>query len=85
MGALFMPPTRSGALLGTAAAWERVGRRWFPTFPGVIICEASKQLYAAPAQRKRRRRAVVLPFPRPAAQGRDATAAQRALDGPEAG
>lgn len=85
MGALFMPPIRSGALLGTAAAWERVGSRWFPTFPGVIICEASKQLYVAPVQRKRRRQAVVLPFPRPAAQGRDAVAAQHDLGGPEAG
>jgi SAM-dependent methyltransferase len=68
-GALFMPPFRAGALLGSAPAWERVGKRWFPTFAGVILCEASKQIYAAPALRKRRRRAVVLPFPRPAAQG----------------
>jgi len=76
-GALFMPPTRSAALLGAAPAWERVGSRWFPTFPGVILCEASKQIYAAPALRKRRRRAVVLPFPQPVAQRRQGAAAKR--------
>jgi len=67
-GALFMPPVKAGMALGAAPAWERVGSRWFPTFAGVILCEASKQIYAAPAVRKRRRQAVVLPFPRPAAQ-----------------
>jgi hypothetical protein len=63
-----MPPVKAGMALGAAPAWERVGSRWFPTFAGVILCEASKQIYAAPAVRKRHRRAVVLPFPRPVAQ-----------------
>ncbi|GIK98905.1 MAG: methyltransferase type 11 [Alphaproteobacteria bacterium] len=80
-GALFMPPFRSGALVGSAPAWERVGRRWFPTFAGVILCEAGKQIYAVPAMRKRRRRAVVLPFPNPVAQGSRAVAARRSLGG----
>jgi SAM-dependent methyltransferase len=67
--ALFLPPFRSHALLRAAPAWERIGARWFPTFGGVVIAEASKQIYAAGAlrQRRRRRAAVVLPFPRPAA------------------
>ncbi len=67
--ALFLPPFRSRALLRAAPAWERVGARWFPTFGGVVIVEASKQIYAAGAlrQRRRRRAAIVLPFPRPAA------------------
>lgn len=69
-GALYLPPLRSAMSLGAAPAWERAGSRWFPTFAGVIVCEASKQIYAAPAVRKRRRRAVVLPFPRPAVQQR---------------
>src|SRR3546814_9601338 len=59
VGALFMPPTRSAALLGAAPAWERVGSRWLPSFPGVILCEASKQIYAAPALRKQIGRAHV--------------------------
>ncbi len=65
--ALFLPPVRSAALLGAAPAWERIGSRWFPTFSGVVMVEASKQIYAAGALRPRRRRAVVLPFPQPAA------------------
>jgi hypothetical protein len=66
--ALYIPPTRSGALLRTAPVWERMGRRWFTTFSGVVMIEAEKQIYAAsmPRPRKKRRAAVVLPFPRPA-------------------
>lgn len=76
-GALFMPPFRGGALLGSAPAWERIGSRWFPTFAGVILCEASKQIYAAPAARARRKRAVVLPFPKPVAPRGSAVASAR--------
>lgn len=63
--ALFVPPTRSRALLRSAAAWERLGKRWFPTFSGVIVMEAGKQLYAASAKREevRRRRPVVVALP----------------------
>lgn len=74
--ALFLPPTRWRALLRSAPAWERIGRRWFPTFAGVVLVEAGKQLYAptARAERKRLRRPIVVPLPhaaRPVA--RDAT------------
>lgn len=64
--ALFIPPSRSRALLRSAPAWERVGRRWFPTFAGVVLIEASKQLYAPSlhAERKRLRRPMVVPLPR---------------------
>ena len=63
--ALFIPPTRSRALLRSAAAVERLGRRWCPTFAGVVLIEAGKQLYAAsPAhQRTRLRRPVVVRLP----------------------
>jgi hypothetical protein len=44
--ALFVPPTSSRLLLSTAAAWEKVGARFFNAFGGVNIVEASKQLYA---------------------------------------
>ena len=69
--ALFIPPLRGRALLRTAVAWERVGMRLFPTFSGVIIVEAAKQIYPAAAQRPRRaaRGAVVLNFPQPVASG----------------
>ena len=36
-------------------AWERIGRRWFPTFSGVLMVEASKQLYAPSLRAERRR------------------------------
>ena len=66
--ALYMPPMRSHAFLRSAPAWERIGSRWFPTFGGVVAVEAGKQLYAANLQveRKRFRRPIVVPFPRPA-------------------
>jgi SAM-dependent methyltransferase len=46
-GALYVPPARSRMILGAAAAWEKVGARWFSGLAGVIIMEASKQIYAA--------------------------------------
>ena len=70
--ALFMPPTQSKALLSTAPAWERIGNRWFPTFGGVVIIEAGKQIYGVTAvqrPRRQRRPAVVLPFPQTARLG----------------
>jgi SAM-dependent methyltransferase len=54
--ALFVPPGRSRMLLGSAQAWERLGARIFPTVAGVVMIEASKQIYAAPAERVARRR-----------------------------
>jgi len=44
-------------------AWERVGERWFPRFAGVILVEATKQLYAGAAVRERegKRAYVALP------------------------
>src|SRR5579863_7969419 len=60
--ALFMPPTRSRMILRSAPAWERIGKRWFPTIAGVVLVEATKQIYAKPqAQRAVRRRPVYAP------------------------
>jgi SAM-dependent methyltransferase len=47
--ALFIPPLRSRTILRAAPAWERIGRRWFPTFAGVLLVEATKQIYAKPS------------------------------------
>jgi SAM-dependent methyltransferase len=44
--ALFMPPFQSRFVLSSAPAWEQVGERWFPTFAGVLMVEAAKQIYA---------------------------------------
>ena len=47
--ALFMPPTNSRMMQASAPAMEEIGRRWFRTFSGVVIAEASKQIYAGNA------------------------------------
>lgn len=49
-GALFVPPTRSRMVLSSAPAWEEIGHRWFTTFAGVVLAEATKQIYAAPIE-----------------------------------
>jgi len=62
--ALFIPPTVSRMMLRSAQAWERVGERWFTTFAGVVLVEASKQIYAKTAESRRvRERRVYLPLP----------------------
>ena len=62
--ALFIPPSTSRMMLRAAPAWERIGRRWFPTFAGVLLVEATKQIYAKPAAiRAPRRRLVYAPAP----------------------
>jgi SAM-dependent methyltransferase len=62
--ALFIPPATSRMMLRSAAAWERIGKRWFPTFAGVLMVEATKQIYAKPAAaRAPRRRFVYAPAP----------------------
>jgi SAM-dependent methyltransferase len=60
--ALFVPPSRDRMVLRSAPAWERLGKRWFPTFAGVVLIEAAKQIYAKPtAARPARRRLVYAP------------------------
>ncbi len=63
-GALYLPPTRSRMLLRSAAAIETLGQRWFTTFAGVVMVEATKEIYARPvAVQKIRKRTVYLPLP----------------------
>jgi SAM-dependent methyltransferase len=50
--ALYMPPFRSRVVLKSAPAWEKLGERWFPTFAGVLLVEAAKQIYAGGAVRE---------------------------------
>jgi len=60
--ALFIPPARGRMIIRSAPAWERIGKRWFPTFAGVLLVEATKQIYAKPAAiRAPRRRLVYTP------------------------
>ena len=57
--ALYVPPVRSGLVLRTAVAWERMGLRFAWPLAGVLLLEAEKRLYAgALRQTERRRRRV---------------------------
>ncbi len=53
--ALFVPPFDWRPLLRSARAWERVGSLLWPRFSGVILVEATKQIYAATPIREPRR------------------------------
>lgn len=44
--ALYMPPFNWPVLLRSALAWERFGAVMWPAFSGVLIIEATKQVYA---------------------------------------
>jgi len=61
--ALFMPPLHWRLLLHSASAFEKAGNRLFQAISGVLMVEASKQIYAATpvAVRTQRRRLVALP------------------------
>ncbi len=77
--ALYMPPSNSRVMLRAAGAWEKLGGRWGRTFAGVLVVEASKQVYGVtpvPVARARRRRR---PAPAPAPAGAAALAGTPAL------
>ncbi|MSO77628.1 MAG: methyltransferase domain-containing protein [Alphaproteobacteria bacterium] len=65
--ALYVVPSRSRMLLGAADAFENIGRRWFPHFGGVVLVEATKQIYVADLRPVRQRRRVAIAAPRRAA------------------
>lgn len=58
--ALFFPPTTRRALLRLYQPLERIGRRLWPMFSGVIVIEAQKRLYQGiPVTRRASRRVFV--------------------------
>jgi len=63
--ALYMPPFNWSVLLRWPLFWEKLGLVLWPAFSGVILVEATKQVYAAvparAAARKVKRRIVPLP------------------------
>ncbi len=54
--ALAAPPFRRQPWLGSGVTWERLGRIMWPAFAGVIIVEATKQLYQGIPAREASRR-----------------------------
>jgi SAM-dependent methyltransferase len=62
--ALYMPPFSLNILLRSAVAWERLGTILWPAFSGVLIVEATKQVYAATVDPEpKRARARLSPVP----------------------
>jgi SAM-dependent methyltransferase len=62
--ALYMPPFNLRILLRWPLFWERLGLVLWPTFSGVILVEATKQVYAAvPLRELRRVRRRIVPMP----------------------
>jgi SAM-dependent methyltransferase len=59
--ALHVPPFDLGFLVRSGMAWERIGARLWPGFAGVLIVEASKQMFAPVAKGKKRRAMVLRP------------------------
>ena len=70
--ALFMPPSKRRLMLRSAPAWERAASHIMPSFSGVLLVEANKQIYAANAEPSMKRRRRLLPAPRPASARREA-------------
>lgn len=66
--ALFAPPTSTTLFRRSATAWERLGMRFWPAFAGVLVVEATKQVYGAVLDREGKRafqrpRPVFVPAP----------------------
>jgi SAM-dependent methyltransferase len=62
--ALYMPPFSWRVLLKWPVFWERLGLVLWPAFSGVILVEATKQIYAAvPVKEVRSKRRRVVPMP----------------------
>src|ERR1700682_4699734 len=60
--ALFVSPAKGRMIIRSAPPWERLGKPWFPAFSGVVLIEATKQIYAKPTlARAPRRRLVYAP------------------------
>lgn len=69
--ALFIPPSRSRMLLSAAPAWEKLGGRWLHSVAGVVLIEATKEIYApASARTKDKRRVATSVLPDRAAPAR---------------
>lgn len=74
---LFMPPFEQRLLLRSARAFERVGRRVWPVFAGVLMVEASKELAQPLLKGARARLARPVAVTEPAAARRDETHTDR--------
>lgn len=59
--ALHFPPSQNRFALKFTNAFERLGRRFTPAFSGVVVVEATKQVYQGLPVRQRQSRRVFIP------------------------
>jgi SAM-dependent methyltransferase len=71
--ALLFPPVKTRALMRPASWLERMGRKLFMPFAGVIIVEAQKRLYQGVPVSKKVSRRVFVPVLAPQGTGRSST------------
>ncbi|HEX2147848.1 MAG TPA: class I SAM-dependent methyltransferase, partial [Pseudorhizobium sp.] len=78
--ALFFPPSRIRTVLRFRNVLERIGRRFWPVFSGVIIVEAQKRLYQGLPVAARASRRVFVPVLAPQGVPTTRTAGQLPAD-----
>jgi hypothetical protein len=67
---LFFLPLRNRSWLRAAPGWEKFGRHAMPGLSGVVLIEATKQVYGAtPVKSRRRRLPAMVPVPNAATRG----------------
>jgi ubiquinone/menaquinone biosynthesis C-methylase UbiE len=59
--ALFFPPSKRAVIMRMRGVFERIGRRMWPVFSGVIVVEAQKRLYQGLPVAQRASRRVFVP------------------------
>ena len=68
--ALFFPPSKRRTILRFYQFAEKLGRRFWPMFSGVIVIEAQKRLYQGIPVKQRASRRVFVPVLSPQGAGR---------------
>lgn len=68
--ALHFPPSKNRFILRSVNGLERLGRRFVPAFAGVVVVEATKQVYQGLPVRQRQSRRVFVPVLAPQSASR---------------
>lgn len=61
--ALFLPPVDKRIILSSSRALEEIGQRWFGAFAGVVVFEATKQIYGGKIVFEKETAPVYAPVP----------------------
>ncbi|WP_018699076.1 class I SAM-dependent methyltransferase [Amorphus coralli] len=68
--ALFVPPSTTRSVLGSARGWERMGGRFWPKLAGVVLIEAEKRMAQPIVSGRKRRVPAFVPGLAPAPSAR---------------